>query len=546
MNPPKLILAKGEACLPCRRRKHRCDAVKPVCGTCAKSRGAIDCVYAIRCRKTLEQRILELESYINTLTVVSPAAAPNRSKHAASEGARISSSLRPTLPPAPTSVPANKLSLDTSPCAAIVQSLEEPEIASWRTEQEIPCGARNHLIALFIRFRRSHSFEFNAPRLLFLLGLPPSHHRAPHPALSNAIMLYGCLYAEDALRQLFERALVHRVRKDLQNALAHADRLVDCTRALTLLGCYFYGMFKPLVGHYYVSAAMSLAVACGLHRIKSLDLNPQDALSLIDPAVDLIELGDRINLFWTILSLDRMKSLLCEAVPCGPRNEDITSLLPCPSEYYEYASASLQQHGASWASHGPESPFGRSSSESPLALRVKAYTLFSKATLLLAQSQKSRGGLDDHLVADARSTMDAISALTNRLEAFQPSGVESTDISSTKSALLAAVGAAHAAMIQVNDIFPKDDLDVFVRQKSACMNVVLAAREICKLGYEYFPLILGIALVPAYQFLVRTTRNEDGGRSVQELLCSLDRVKTLMPSEANAPVDHMWHHPVFV
>ncbi|KDQ09326.1 hypothetical protein BOTBODRAFT_527648 [Botryobasidium botryosum FD-172 SS1] len=143
--------------------------------------------------------------------------------------------------------------------------------------------------------------------------------------------------------------------------------------------------------------------------------------------------------------------------------------------------------------------------------------------------------------------MDAISALTDRLDVFRPSRLESTDISSTKSALLAAVGAAHAAMIQVNNVFPKDDPNVIISQKNACKNVVLAAKEMCKLGYEYFPLTFGVSnsfFLP--KFIVRTTRNEDGARGVQELLCSLDRVKMLLPSEANAPVDRMWHNPVYV
>ncbi|KDQ09325.1 hypothetical protein BOTBODRAFT_527589 [Botryobasidium botryosum FD-172 SS1] len=338
MRSPTSTLGKGEACMPCRRRKLRCDAVKPICATCAKARGVIDCVYALSRRKRLEQRVIELESDISTLTVAHHVVTSNCSEDASTSRTCISPSVRSALPLpflTATSAPTCKFNLSTSPRAVIVRSLEEPEMASWKTEKEVPCGARSHLMALFIRFRRSHTFEFNVPRLTFLLGLPPSHHRAPHPAFSSAIMLYGCVYAEDALRQLFERALVHRVRQDVQNALAHADRLVDCARALTLLGCYFYSMFKPLVGHYYVSAAMSLAIACGLHKIRSLDLDSQGVPSLINPALDLIELGDRINLFWMILSVDRMKSLLCEAVPCGPRDEDITTLLPRPSEYYE-------------------------------------------------------------------------------------------------------------------------------------------------------------------------------------------------------------------
>ncbi|KDQ07979.1 hypothetical protein BOTBODRAFT_587408 [Botryobasidium botryosum FD-172 SS1] len=562
MTSAKPALGRGEACLQCRRRKLRCDAVKPVCGPCARLSEVIDCVYTPSRRQILEQRVLVLESRISALTVVHHATAtPKAPEDTPNERVHTTSSIRSAFPPPfsiPMLVPAHKPNLGLlSPRAVVVRPLEDPDIARWKTEKEVPPGVRNHLIALFIQFRRSHPFQFNVPRFIFLLDLPPSHHRASHPVLSNAAMLYGCLYAENTVRQLFERALIHRVRKGLQNALAHADRLVDCTKALTLLGCYFYSIFRPLVGHYYVSAAMSLAIACGLHKIDSLDLNSQTTISLVDPAVDLIELGDRINTFWTILSLDRTGSLLSGAVPCGPSDEAITTLLPCPSEYYEYANASLQQYGALWASHDPESPFNCDSRDNPLELRVKAYALFSKASLLLVQSQRLSGGPDGSLSADAWSIIRAISALTDRLEAFQFNRLESADISSMKSALFAASGTAHAAMLQINDVLPKDDPGILGRQRIACKGVVLAAREISKLGDEYFPLIFGLALVPAHQFLVRTTENKDDGcgeapefadthADIQELLYSLGRIKTLLPSEAAAPVDRMWQDPIFV
>jgi len=190
----------------------------------------------------------------------------------------------------------------------------------WITEREISCDMRGYLIGLFIQFRWKHPFEFNVPRLLSSLKFPPSHPKALHPALVNVILLTGCLYAEESFRRL-EPVLVNRVRDGLQHSLAYADRLFDCVRASTFLGCYYYSKGRLLEGHYYASGAMSLAVACGLHTIDSLDLNTQATSSLLDPAVDLIELGDRINMFWMLFGVDRVASPLAGAIPRGPLDE---------------------------------------------------------------------------------------------------------------------------------------------------------------------------------------------------------------------------------
>jgi len=79
---------------------------------------------------------------------------------------------------------------------------------------------------------------------------------------------------------------------------------------------------------------MSLAIACGLNTITSLDLNAQNTTSLIDPAVDLVELGDRINMFWTVFSVERTGAIF-SGIACRPTDKEISTIWPCPSDYYE-------------------------------------------------------------------------------------------------------------------------------------------------------------------------------------------------------------------
>ncbi|KAG9001585.1 accessory factor associated with RNA polymerase II [Tulasnella sp. JGI-2019a] len=65
------VLARGNACLCCRRRKLKCDGTKPACGPCTRGRRTNECVYEEAKVKTktqmLQSRIRELESKIRRM-----------------------------------------------------------------------------------------------------------------------------------------------------------------------------------------------------------------------------------------------------------------------------------------------------------------------------------------------------------------------------------------------------------------------------------------------------------------------------------------------
>ncbi|KAE9382660.1 hypothetical protein BT96DRAFT_790905, partial [Gymnopus androsaceus JB14] len=72
------------------------------------------------------------------------------------------------------------------------------------------------------------------------------------------------------------------------------------------LANYFYFAGRILEGKYHTTAAASLVLSSGIHKIRTsspdasgyLNLNP-----LAEPR-DAIEEGERINAFWTVLTLD--------------------------------------------------------------------------------------------------------------------------------------------------------------------------------------------------------------------------------------------------
>jgi hypothetical protein len=87
-----------------------------------------------------------------------------------------------------------------------------------------------------------------------------------------------------------------------------------------LLADYFFRVGHFLSGRHEAYSAMSLAMACGLHKIRTAQPMAAAFTSFIDQ-IDLalqeprdqIEEGERINAFWAVFFMDR-----CSAVAFGP------------------------------------------------------------------------------------------------------------------------------------------------------------------------------------------------------------------------------------
>ncbi|KDQ07109.1 hypothetical protein BOTBODRAFT_60210 [Botryobasidium botryosum FD-172 SS1] len=545
------MLGKGKACSLCRRRKQRCDAVKPVCGPCVRSRGPINCVYPGNRREVLERRLLELESHIATHSNLS-------AKHSTThEGSSSPVSPHPLTPPKAGGksksdgiiafpVLANRRNSRALSPPSVPRPLEDHEMGRWRTHNEVPYNARNHLIDLFIRYRWRHPFEFNISRLLSSLSLTPSHTCDAHPALVSAVLLNGCLYAETGFRQ-YEPFLVSQFSKSVRNSLANADRLFDCVRALAFFGCYLFNRSRAVEGHYYISGSMSLAFACGLNHIGSLDLDAQGGpTALLGPAGDLIELGDRINMFWSIFNLDRLGSLFA-GVPCGPADEKITTTWPCPSEFYEDGRALSQGYGTVRSLYGRDS-YLQSANESLVSLRAKAIALFYRASTLLIQSE-TRDTMDDEFGQEVRVARNLISNFADSLLETRFTQDESLKESEGQKAILVnTFTAIHGAVVQIYDIpIYNDTVDALDRQRCACRRAMSAVKQaVVELGLQHTPLVLGCTLTPVHKFLIGDARRQVDQNHVALIQTDIEmiarvtrRVKRILPSaegtEATGP-----------
>ena len=97
-------------------------------------------------------------------------------------------------------------------------------------------------------------------------------------------------------------------------------RRIHAIQAEVLLSQYFYTLGRFLEGQYHANAAVSLALSSGLHRIHPRSTSASGA-DVVDTALvprggntglfdlsspqDAIELGERINVFWAVFTIDK-------------------------------------------------------------------------------------------------------------------------------------------------------------------------------------------------------------------------------------------------
>jgi len=190
----------------------------------------------------------------------------------------------------------------------------------------------------------------------------------------------------------------------------------------------------------------------------------------------------------------------------------MTTLWPCPSEYYEDGRALLQGYGTVKSLYDFESHSIAYIGDNPIALRAKAYALLDRATILLTQS-KSLSRLDSNLQSKIRIANRSISTFGDFISTFQYVPLGLTDFQGVKVVMSSAVTAAHAAVVQIYNIpiLAQADPGALNKQRIACKNTVSVVKEVAKLEDQYFPLALDVTLPPVYKFLVSQAKSQNQG-----------------------------------
>lgn len=141
-------------------------------------------------------------------------------------------------------------------------------------------------------------------------SIPPTDQSPVPAALVYAVYLLGVVFSNDPGLKEQESQMLTRTLHSLTSAL-DPTHIIYVLQAEVLVSYYLFYKGRQLEGGYHAAAAVSIAVACKLHKLRSNSWPPAAGNTeyLLLPAVDDIEEGERILAFWNVLILDRCWSV---------------------------------------------------------------------------------------------------------------------------------------------------------------------------------------------------------------------------------------------
>ncbi|KAJ6542935.1 hypothetical protein B0H19DRAFT_905017, partial [Mycena capillaripes] len=130
----------------------------------------------------------------------------------------------------------------------------------------------------------------------------------PTPFLLHVVHLFGIHLSGSEQFTTYETSSLSRTLRSAVTALSGIHRqntILHTMQAEVLLSYYFLRNTRFLEGKYHLSAAVALVISSGLHRIRSAESEfVQTTLRKLPPPLDATEEAERINAFWTVLTLN--------------------------------------------------------------------------------------------------------------------------------------------------------------------------------------------------------------------------------------------------
>ncbi|KAI0091656.1 hypothetical protein BDY19DRAFT_904279 [Irpex rosettiformis] len=415
MNPqnPPAYLPRGAACVVCRSKKIKCDGNRPKCNQCLRFGKEAECEYGDRpapnATRVLEGQIAYLENKIRQFE-------RERSHGGSRHG---TSGSRTTVP----------LSYPTEP---------PPEVAQLLIRHFLPHARK---VGCFVDLQRIFS---------------PSQDTHSLSALRTTIYLWGARFSRDASYLHRESTFLANALLWLRHALASAQQQQRITLNLlqteVLVAHYMFSNGRLLEGQSHYSAAVSLALTCGLHKLHTISATPSTGWlpASTTPAEDI----EKVNAWWSIFTLEKswaafldVPTMLTERADCGtvietpwPRSSSARIAFqpgPSPGQTVKRFMTDVRNDPTS----------------SPLALQAKAAILLN-----LSGEVASYQGL-----IDPQQLNNAIMGLDQAIEIFKtllpPTNSPALSIDVAHELLLAH-SITHAATIRLfkNTAAPNKDM----------------------------------------------------------------------------------------
>ncbi|EJD07551.1 uncharacterized protein FOMMEDRAFT_115859 [Fomitiporia mediterranea MF3/22] len=501
-------LQRGKACLGCRRRKMRCDGLRPICTQCSRRNRIDDCEYtddATGPTRTqileetlarLQARVKELEK-LPAITVSGPAIPLHKPYCAESASAVDDVVMSPSFSDSSEGEVKPTMSDQPYPITEPTSSSSSPQSGGsqpdaewpWWELDEPPQEIANMLIRLFLPNSHQLGFSLNVKRFLKSLAEPSTHPSYPHPGLMNAIYLWALRLSLEPTLQSHENVYLKRAIGSLQNIVGGGlgdfsdptfpTRVLHVMQAEVLIAQYFFTHGRHLEGRYHANAAVSLAVSYGFHRMspsscgaaqQSLQPGVGSPFGLIaqtlPPVKTCVEYGERVNLFWAVYNIDRCWSVVGN--PCIMSDDPAHGTqidTPWPWDMQDYELADMNSSTPSFAQGNRtiqrflsgEPPAPGVDDTSFAALRVKVSAIYERvAKLVMAWKASSpnsptRQSTERDMRAFSDFLFNFIASLPP-VENLQDQIMSSDD----RRTVYVAHGLAHTSVIVLHEVWTEE------------------------------------------------------------------------------------------
>ncbi|KAJ3741324.1 hypothetical protein DFH05DRAFT_329569 [Lentinula detonsa] len=212
---------------------------------------------------------------------------------------------------------------------------------------------------------------------------------------------------------------------------SHPKKVIHAVQAEVLLGMYLYHASRPLAAKYHLNAALNMALAAGIHKIRNLDAS---SLFQYPTATDTheegrrITEGEKINGFWVTLSLNicleiALQSPLDELLMIQGQTLSAGVDMPWPMDIQSYATRILIPVAIDCPTvdrlsiHYPGGTF--TGEQDALAMYIRSSLLLGRAYILFESMSCDREAGPEKSVKSDNDWQASISSIDKLIDSFR-------------------------------------------------------------------------------------------------------------------------------
>ncbi|KDQ16417.1 hypothetical protein BOTBODRAFT_186477 [Botryobasidium botryosum FD-172 SS1] len=382
-------IRRGVACASCRRKKVACDTGKPACGNCI--RGGVDSECHYPGSKRTQRLPLWAGKIRDLQEKIAALEAPSAEQESLFWGVWDFTSPY-FLSTRWSAIASNSL----APRNRVLDSVDW----EWTKGGSPPPNLSNFLLVEALKRSFDFSTDFDIQKIFY----PTNSHDNSHLAVVNTLYLLGCYFTPGPLNAL-EPLFLHRVRRYLARGLQDAKHLLDFIKASAMLAYYYFFRMRLMEGFDLVSTTVAFARGAGLHDLRPKKYRLSGVRYLLEPRDDS-ELGEYINVWWQVFSLDRGTRTFCQQPIIVPDEEIRT---PWPQSHAEYMQGHFCYSDNTVTSlYSYQSNAASARGNSPIALRAKCFALYERAVRIASEATEAEFKATDHAITRFYSSLPQI------------------------------------------------------------------------------------------------------------------------------------------